>query len=89
MAEEQTGNGQKKKKAFMIVGVVVVIGLIAGYFYSGYRKTHVSTDDAFIDGNIHTIAAKIYGTVKMVSVNDNQPSKRATSSLRSTLPTMR
>jgi membrane fusion protein, multidrug efflux system len=76
MAEEQTGNGQKKKKAFMIVGVVVVIGLIAGYFYSGYRKTHVSTDDAFIDGNIHTIAAKIYGTVKIVSVNDNQAVKK-------------
>ena len=76
MAEEQTGNGQKKKKAFMIVGVVVVIGLIAGYFYSGYRKTHVSTDDAFIDGNIHSIAAKIYGTVKKVSVNDNQPVKK-------------
>jgi membrane fusion protein (multidrug efflux system) len=76
MAEEQAGNGQKKKRAFMIVGVVVVIGLIAGYFYSGYRKTHVSTDDAFIDGNIHTIAAKIYGTVKKVSVNDNQPVKK-------------
>jgi len=76
MAEEQTGNGEKKKKAFMIVGVVVVIGLIAGYFYSGYRKIHVSTDDAFIDGNIHTIAAKIYGTVKKVSVNDNQPVKK-------------
>ena len=76
MAEEQTGNGQKKKKAFMIVGVVVVIGLIAGYFYSGYRKTHVSTDDAFIDGNIHSIAAKIYGTVKKVSVKDNQPVKK-------------
>jgi membrane fusion protein (multidrug efflux system) len=76
MAEEQTGNGQKKKKAFMIVGVVVVIGLIAGYFYSGYRKTHVSTDDAFIDGNIHTIAAKIYGTVKKVSVKDNQLVKK-------------
>ena len=39
MAEEQTGNNQKKKRAFMIVGAVVVIGLIAGYFYSGYRKT--------------------------------------------------
>ena len=39
MAEEQAGNGQKKKKAFMIVGVVVVVGLIAGYFYRGYTKT--------------------------------------------------
>ncbi len=72
MAEEMTGNGQKKKKAFMIVGVIVVIGLTAGHFYSGYRKMHVSTDDAFIDGNIHTISARISGSVKTITVTDNQ-----------------
>lgn len=76
MAEEQAGNNQKKKKAFMIVGAVVVVGLIGGYFYSGYRKTHISTDDAFIDGNVHTIAAKINGTVKNILVTDNQPVKQ-------------
>ena len=76
MAEEQTGNGQKKKKAFMIVGVVVVIGLTLGYFYSAYRKTHVSTDDAFIDGNIHTISARVSGNVKAVLVTDNQRVKK-------------
>lgn len=76
MAEQQPGNNGKKKKAFMIVGVVVAIGLVAGYFYSGYRKTHVSTDDAFIDGDIHTIAAKINGTVKEIYVTDNQPVKQ-------------
>ncbi len=76
MAEEQTGNGQKKKKAFMIVGTIVTIGLIAAYFYSNYRKTHVSTDDAFIEGNIHTIAAKINGTIKAIYVNDNQAVKK-------------
>ena len=56
--------------------MIVAIGLIAGYFYSDYRKTHISTDDAFIDGNIHTIAAKINGTVKAISVNDNQAVKK-------------
>ncbi len=76
MAEQQPGNNGKKKKAFMIVGAVVAIGLVAGYFYSEYRKTHVSTDDAFIDGNIHTIAAKIGGTVKEIYVTDNQPVKQ-------------
>ena len=76
MAEEQTGNGQKKKKAFMIVGVVVVIGLIAGYLYRGYLKTHISTDDAYIDGDIYTIAAKVNGTVKAVLVDDNQAVKK-------------
>lgn len=76
MAEERTGNGQKKKKAFMIVGTIVVIGLTLGYFYSGYRKTHVSTDDAFIDGNIHTISARVSGNVKTVLVTDNQRVKQ-------------
>jgi membrane fusion protein (multidrug efflux system) len=76
MAEEQATNNQKKKKAFLIVGVVVLIGLTAGWFYSNYRKSHVSTDDAFIDGNIHTISARINGNVKAVRVNDNQRVKR-------------
>ncbi len=76
MAEGQNNNNQKKKKAFVIVGTIVAVGLIAGYFYTGYRRTHVTTDDAFIDGNIHTIAAKINGTVKAVLVNDNQAVKK-------------
>jgi membrane fusion protein (multidrug efflux system) len=75
MAEAST-NSEKKKKAFMIVGAVVVVGLIAGYFYRSYSRTHVTTDDAFIDGNIHTIAAKINGTVKIIYVNDNQAVKK-------------
>ena len=76
MAEQSTVNNNKKRKAFMIVGAFVLLGLIGGWFYNNYRKTHVSTDDAFIDGNIHTIAAKISGTVKQIYVNDNQAVKQ-------------
>ncbi len=78
MAEQQTTNSNngKKKKAFMIVGLIVLVGLIVGFFYSQYRKTHISTDDAFIDGNVHTIAAKINGTVKNIYVSDNQHVKQ-------------
>jgi membrane fusion protein (multidrug efflux system) len=73
MAEPQsTGNGQGRKKAFMIVGAVVTIGLLAGFAYKSYRKTHITTDDAFIEGNIHTIAAKVNGTVRSIHVTDNQ-----------------
>jgi len=76
MTEEQVSNNHKKKKAFMGVGVIVAVGLVAGYFYNEYRKTHVATDNAFIEGNIHTIAAKINGTVKVISVHDNQLVKK-------------
>jgi membrane fusion protein (multidrug efflux system) len=73
---EGNGNNGKKIRAFAIVGIIVAVGLAFSWFYTGYRKTHVSTDDAFIDGNIHTIAAKINGTVKNVPVNDNQLVKK-------------
>jgi membrane fusion protein (multidrug efflux system) len=77
MAEQApSNNGQKKKKAFMIVGAVVTIGLIAGYFINAYNKTHISTDDAFIEGNIHTIAARVSGSVKTVLVDDNRQVKQ-------------
>jgi len=65
-------NGSKKKKAFLIVGAFVAIRLMIGYFYNSYRKTHVTTDDAFIEGNIHTISARVSGNVKTVAVTDNQ-----------------
>ena len=77
MAEQTpSGNGQKKKKAFMLVGAIVTVGLIAGYFIIAYNRTHISTDDAFIESNIHTIAARVSGSVKTVLVDDNQRVKQ-------------
>ena len=73
MAEQQAAtNGEKKKKAFLIVGGIVAVGLMLGYFYNSYRSTHVKTDDAFVEGNIHTIAARVGGSVRSVAVTDNQ-----------------
>jgi len=54
----------------------LVIGLIAGYFYSAHRKTHVFDRRCFIDGNIHTISARVSGNVKAVLVTDNQRVKQ-------------
>lgn len=77
MAEEaQNGNNRKKKKAFLIVGIVVAVGLLIGFFYTQYRKTHIFTDDAFIEGDIFTIAPRVDGTVKAVHVSDNQSVKK-------------
>lgn len=59
----------------MIFGAVVLTGLVAGFFVNQYRKTHISTDDAFIEGNIHTISSRVHGTVKDVLVSDNQAVK--------------
>jgi membrane fusion protein, multidrug efflux system len=58
---------------FGVIAACFVVGLLA---YKGYTRTHISTDDAFVDGRIHTIAAKINGTVKAVDVTDNQLVKK-------------
>jgi membrane fusion protein (multidrug efflux system) len=47
--------------------------VIAGFAYWRYRQTHVSTDDAYIDGRIHLVSARIQGNVTEVQVKDNQP----------------
>lgn len=77
MADQQPqNNGQNRKKAFMIVAAVVAMGLTAGYFYNSYRKANISTDDAFIEGNIHTISSRVSGNVKAIAVVDNQRVKQ-------------
>ena len=69
--------GARRRKTAIILFVVLgIIITVAAFFYIGYKKSHISTDDAFIDGNVHTIAPKVYGTVRSVYVNDNQLVKK-------------
>lgn len=66
------GNG-RKRKAIGLFLLVLAATVIAGFVYWRYRQTHVSTDDAYIDGRIHLISARVQGTVSEVRVRDNQP----------------
>jgi membrane fusion protein (multidrug efflux system) len=73
--EEEKGNlshGRKKKIAFILFPIIILIGAVMLYLYRQYKETHLSTDDAFIDGRVHLIASKIPGTVRALKVNDNQ-----------------
>jgi membrane fusion protein (multidrug efflux system) len=65
-------NRRKKIAAFIIFPALVIIGAVILFFYMEYKATHISTDDAFVDGRIHVIASKIPGTVKVLYVKDNQ-----------------
>lgn len=65
----------KKIRAFLIVGIIVIIGLTILHIYRGYARTHVSTDDAFVEGAIHMVSPRVTGTVAKVLVTDNQPVK--------------
>lgn len=66
------GNLQKRNVAFGILIVALVVGVVALFFFLEYRRTHVTTDDAFVDGRIHVVASKVPGTVLALHVKDNQ-----------------
>jgi membrane fusion protein, multidrug efflux system len=66
-----------KKKIFIClscIAAVLAILFAAVYVINGFGR--VTTDDAYIEGRIHTIAAKISGTIKTVQVHDNQSVKK-------------
>jgi membrane fusion protein (multidrug efflux system) len=73
MKEERTEPGRRRKVISLILfPSIILMGAIAVYFYLHYKKTHISTDDAYVDGYVHTIAPKISGTVKALHIRDNQ-----------------
>lgn len=69
-------NGRRKKIAIVFFALLFAAGVGAVLFYMGYQKTHISTDDAFVTGRVHVIAAKIYGTVQAVNFDDNKAVKK-------------
>jgi membrane fusion protein (multidrug efflux system) len=70
--KKKPNNRRKKIAAIIIFPVLIVIGAVMLFLYREYKATHISTDDAFVDGRVHAIASKIPGTVKAIHVNDNQ-----------------
>ena len=62
----------KGRRALLIIAVVLIVGALSFYAYIRYRNTHITTDDAYVTGRIHVVAAKVPGTVKSVSAHDNQ-----------------
>lgn len=72
MEEQIKPDNRRKKIAIAVFGLIFLIGAISVYLYLDYKATHITTDDAYIEGRIHTIASKINGTVRTVHVKDNQ-----------------
>jgi membrane fusion protein (multidrug efflux system) len=62
----------KNKKIFipLIIAGVLVIIVLAVYIIKGFGA--ISTDDAYVEGRIHSVAPKIAGTVSAVHVSDNR-----------------
>jgi membrane fusion protein (multidrug efflux system) len=74
MEEKRQKPNRRRKRtfAFILLPIIILVGAAAIYLYIRYKATHVSTDDAFVDGRVHVIASKIPGTVRDLHINDNQ-----------------
>jgi membrane fusion protein, multidrug efflux system len=74
--ENGGANGRRsfwKRRPVVVIGTALLFGLL--YFGLGYlaqSMTHESTDDAFLDAHIVSVAPKVAGRVKQVLVTDNQ-----------------
>jgi membrane fusion protein (multidrug efflux system) len=62
----------------MIGGVIAAVflpGLVYGWSWWRYSRTHVSTDDAYVTGHIAPVSARVSAHVAEVLVGDNQDVK--------------
>ncbi len=60
----------------VLAAVVVVIGLIYGAYWLVVGRTHVFTDDAYVNADIAEITPQVAGQVAKVFVTDTQPVKK-------------
>ncbi|MBB4955391.1 membrane fusion protein (multidrug efflux system) [Agrobacterium vitis] len=73
-AKVASGNAAKKRNPVL---PVILLAILAGGGYYGYNwwtegRFMVSTDDAYISGDIAVISPKVTGYVKTVQIADNQ-----------------
>lgn len=66
-----TGPSKRTLITYGIAAVYALLG-VGGLVFMAYSAGYQSTDDAFIDGHIVPISAKIAGRVQNVYVTDNQ-----------------
>lgn len=71
MDEIKAVNGNRKKIAAAVFSLIIAVGALTLYAYLSYKAVHITTDDAYIDGNKYIVSARVSGTVKAVHVGDN------------------
>jgi membrane fusion protein (multidrug efflux system) len=70
-----TQAGRRSGLRWILVALALLL-LIGGAWLWRYMRTYESTDDAQVDGRIHSISARVNGYVTEVNVNDLQTVKK-------------
>jgi membrane fusion protein (multidrug efflux system) len=65
--------GRAPKFAAAVVFILVAaIGAAAVFYYLRYKAVHITTDDAYVDGDIYAVSSRVPGTVSRVLAGDNE-----------------
>jgi membrane fusion protein (multidrug efflux system) len=71
--EPKAGTAARSRKPLLILaGVVAGAGALYGAYYLGWGRFSAGTDDAYVSGNVVTVAPQVAGTVVAVSADDTQ-----------------
>jgi membrane fusion protein, multidrug efflux system len=60
----------------VVAGIVVILLLIWGINFYNYSRTHVSTDDAYITGDLVNVSPIISGTLQQLTVDEGDVVKK-------------
>ncbi|HEY6007342.1 MAG TPA: biotin/lipoyl-binding protein, partial [Geobacteraceae bacterium] len=63
--------GGKRRRAGLVLALLLVCSGVTGGWLWVRSKTHVMTDNAFVDAHVHAVSARVPGTVVRVAVTDN------------------
>src|SRR5258708_18724512 len=74
-AVEAPAPGGRRRMVLMILGAVLLVLVAGGVRKYIWSRSHVSTDDAQVDGHIVPILPKVGGFVLEVRVDENQDVK--------------
>jgi membrane fusion protein (multidrug efflux system) len=61
----------KRRFVLPVVGLLALLGIGWGVKQWSYGRSHQSTEDAFVDGHLVPVLAKVSGYVQSVTVSDN------------------
>ena len=64
------------KKRVLVPCITGIVFLLCGIFYAVHSVYYKSTDDAFIEGHVITVAPRVSGPVLHLNIEDNQEVKK-------------
>lgn len=65
-----------QKKRVIVPSITAVIFIVAGIYFLIHSHFYQSTDDAFVEGHIVSVAPRVSGPVVELFVDDNKPVKK-------------